>query len=55
MVKHVQIKTVAEVDKFFKKSGLSLNEAQIVYTVGKYGGSYMVFYDEPEGTSTEEN
>ena len=54
MVKHVQIKCVAEVDKFFNKSGLRLNEAQIVYTVGKFGGNYMVFYEEPDEAPTEE-
>ena len=48
MVKHVQIKAVADVDKFLNKAGLKLNEVQIVYTVGKFGGNYMVFFDEPE-------
>lgn len=48
MVQHIQIKSVAEVDKFLNKAGLHLDEVQIVYTVGKYGGNYMVFYESKE-------
>lgn len=48
MVKHVQCKGVADVDKFMNKAGLKPYEVSIVHVVGRYGSNYMVFYDEPE-------
>ena len=48
MVKHVQCKGVADVDKFLNKAGLKPAEVNIVHVVGRYNSNYMVFYDEPE-------
>jgi len=50
MVKHVQCKGVADVDKFLNKAGLKPADVNIVHVVGRYNSSYMVFYDEPGDT-----
>jgi hypothetical protein len=48
MVKHVQCKNVADVDKFLNKAGLKPSEVQITHTTTGYQSFYMVFYEEPE-------
>lgn len=44
--KHVEIKAVADVDRFIDSKKLKLSDVQIVHRSGKFGSAYMVFYQE---------
>ena len=46
MVQHVKCDKIADVDKFFEKSGMPLDQVKIVHVSTKMGGFYMVFYDD---------
>ena len=48
MVKHVQCKSVGDVDKFLNRAGLKPADVNIVHAGNGYGSYYMVFFDEPE-------
>jgi len=48
MVKHEKCHGVSDVDKFLNRSGLRLDQVQIVYGLSKFGGDYYVFYDAPD-------
>lgn len=48
MVKHEKCHGVSDVDKFLNRSGLRLDQVQIVYGLSKFGGDYFVFYDAPD-------
>ena len=45
MVQHVKCDKIADVGKFFEKSGMPLDQVKIVHVSTKMGGFYMVFYD----------
>ena len=46
MVQHFKCDKIADVDKFFEKSGMPLDQVKIVHVSTKMGGFYMVFYDD---------
>ena len=54
MVKHEKCHGVSDVDKFLNRSGLRLDQVQIVYGLSKFGGDYYVFYDTDDVKATEE-
>ena len=61
MVQHAKCDKIADVDKFFEKSGMPLDRVKIVHVSTKMGGFYMIFYDDglpypekkPRGKATE--
>ena len=46
MIKHEKLGDMAELDKFFAKAKLRLEDIQIVRVNSKMAGFYMVFYDD---------
>lgn len=46
MVQHAKCDKIADVDKFFEKSGMPLDRVKIVHVSTKMSGFYMVFYDD---------
>lgn len=46
MIKHEKLNDMAELDKFFAKAKLRLEDIQIVRVSTKMAGFYMVFYDD---------
>ena len=46
MIKHEKLGDMAELDKFFAKAKLRLDDIQIVRVNTKMAGFYMVFYDD---------
>jgi len=46
MIKHERLDDMAELDKFFAKAKLRLEDIQIVRVNSKMAGFYMVFYDD---------
>lgn len=46
MIKHEKLGDMAELDKFFAKAKLRLEDIQIVRVNTKMAGFYMVFYDD---------
>lgn len=45
MITHQQCKGVADVEAFLKAAKLSLSQVKIVSVAGKFGSTYMLFYD----------
>ena len=46
MIRHEKLDKMADLDKFFAKAKLRLEDIQIVHVSTKMAGFYMVFYDD---------